>query len=280
MTNEKVRRIGFLGPVGTYTHKALEEMIKLNKWKNVKIVPFNTFEDGMLLLAKGLDDILLPFENSTDGGIVNVLRLLKDMPADLVVKGEFILPIEHYLLSIGNELDIIEIHSKKEIFLQCRKYLDKTEKENLYAEDSSANAAEKVSASNSVKIAAIGPKWLTEEFPNLKAIKMVSDEENNVTKFLLIGKGRVPATGRDKTSFVFAAPNEPGSMDKVLSIFGILGINKTKIESRPMPGKTWEYIFYVDIDGHVEEERVRLAFEVVKMLTSYLRIFGSYPKAK
>lgn len=274
-------KIGCLGK-GTYSERAAREIVKTKGLNNASFVPFDTFEEGILLLKrKSIDKAIFPVENNTDGGIVDVLELLKDMPRGLTIENEMVIPIRHYLLAVGKESDITKIYSKKEIFRQCKKYLNRRKKVNLFEEKSSAEAASKVAANyNNKTTAAIGPMWLTEKFPVLRAIKEVSDNRNNATRFLMIGRDRSPTTGNDKTSFIFTTPNKPGAMDKITWILGILDINKTKIESRPLPEKSWEYIFYIDIDGHAKEKKVKLAFEVIKMVTSYFKVLGSYPADK
>jgi prephenate dehydratase len=272
-------KIGCLG-MGTYSEKAAQELARIKGLTNVKLIPFSTFEEGLKLLRKNkIDKAIFPIANSSNGPIVDVLKLLTKMPRGFRIENEIITLIDHYLLTIGKESDIKKICSKKEIFGQCRKYCKK-KKIATDAVESSAKAAEIVSQLNDKSIAAIGPKWLIEKFSNLKAIKKVSDEENNATRFIMIGKEVSDFTGNDKTSFIFATPNEPGAMDKVTLTLWILGINKTKIESRPHSNKPWEYIFYVDIDGHRKEKRVKAAFEVIRLVTSFLKILGSYPKAK
>jgi len=276
-------RIGYLGPAGTYSERAAIEMVRVNGIEEVEFIPFSTFKEGMLLLRKKeIDKAIFPAENSTDGGIVDVLKLLKDMPRGLFIEGKIIIPIEHCLLAVGKESEIEKIYSKKEIFQQCREYLNERGKRAiLFEEESSAKAADKVATIFNDKTAAvIGPKWLTEKFPVLKIVKEISNNGDNATKFLMIGRSRSEITGNDETSFIFSTPNKPFEMDKVTLQLGILGINKTKIESRPFPGKRWEYIFYVDIDGHIKEERIKIAFKAIKLMTSYFKFLGSYPKAE
>lgn len=279
MTKEEIK-IGCLGE-GTYSEKAAQEIVRINGLTNVKFIPFDTFEDGLLLLKKKqIDKAIFPVANNTEGAIVDVLELLKNMPRGLTIENEIVIPVRHYLLAIGKESNITQIYTKKEIFRQCKKYLNKKKGIDQFVEKSSADAAKKVAARyNDKRCAAIGPLWLAEKFPALKAIKEVSDSKNNATRFLMIGRNSSSITGNDKTSFIFTTPNEPGAMDKVTQLLGILGINKTKIESRPLPEKSWEYIFYVDIDGHIKEKKVKIAFEAIKLVTAYLKILGSYPKA-
>lgn len=274
-------KVGCLGE-GTYSEKAAKEMVKIKGLRDVKFIPFNTFEEGLLLLRKKqIDKAIFPVANNTDGAIVDVLELLKNMPRGLVIENEIVIPIRHYLLATGKESDITQIYTKKEIFRQCKKYLGRKKRISQFEAKSSADAAKEVVARyNDKRCAAIGPLWLIEKFPVLKAIKEVSDSKNNATRFLMIGRNPSSITGNDRTSFVFTTPNEPGAMDKVTLVLGILGINKTKIESRPLPEKSWEYIFYVDIDGHIKEKKVKVAFEVIKLVTAYLKILGSYPKAE
>lgn len=272
-------KIGCLGQ-GTYSEEAAREIARIKGLKNIKLIPFDAFEEGLWLLRKKkIDKAIFPVANNSEGAIVDVLKLLPKMPRGLRIENEIIRPIDHYLLAIGKESSVKKIYSKKEIFGQCGKYL-KRKKITTEEAESSGMAAEIVSKSNDKTLAAIGPKWLTEKFSNLRAVKKVSDDKNNATRFIMIGKEKSSPTGNDKTSFIFATLNKPGAMDKVTQLLGILDINKTKIESRPLPKKSWEYIFYVDIDGHIKEKKVKAAFEVIKFVTIYLKILGSYPKAE
>lgn len=277
----KIITIGCLGK-GTYSERAAQEIVRVKGLADAIFVPFGTFEEGLLLLRKKeIDKAIFPVENNTDGAIVDVLELLKNMPRGLIIENEIIIPIRHYLLATGKESDITQICTKKEIFRQCKKYLSRKKRIVQIEAKSSADAAKEVTARyNDKRCAAIGPLWLIDEFPVLKAIREVSDSKSNATRFLMVGRNSSSITGNDRTSFIFTTPNEPGAMDKVTLVLGILGINKTKIESRPLSGKSWEYIFYVDIDGHIKEKKVKVAFEVIKLLTAYLKILGSYPKAE
>ncbi|OQX00830.1 hypothetical protein BWK69_00655 [Candidatus Parcubacteria bacterium A4] len=272
--------IGFLGPKGTFSWKVAETLA--TKYKKNRLIPFSTFGRGLGLLKRGdVDKIVLPVENSVDGGIKAVLDILQEMPVKFNIQNEVILPIGQWLLGIkGAKMNNIKtIYSKQEAFDQCQKFISKYGRIELRPANSTGEAVQIISQLNSCNQAAIGPEWLTEFYSEISVMERVDDSKSNATRFIVLGKGSSAFTGDDKTSIIFTIADKSGELVRALNIFVSLGINMTKIESRPSKKKIGEYVFHVDISGHKKQKNVGIALMAMKMITSgSLKILGSYPR--
>ncbi|MEE9523304.1 MAG: prephenate dehydratase domain-containing protein, partial [Thermodesulfovibrionales bacterium] len=190
---------------------------------------------------------------------------------------EVMLEISHNLLSVsGNIEDIKKIYSHPQPVAQCRRWLERNlpDKE-IFEATSTAKAAELASGDPSA--AAIASEMAAKIY-NLKFVQRdIEDNKHNYTRFLVISNNIVPRTDRDKTSIMFSIKDKPGALFDILSPFKRSKINLKKIESRPSRRKAWEYIFFVDMEGHIEEKKVRKAIDDIKDSCLYLKFLGSYP---
>lgn len=269
---EEPLRIGCLGPLATFTHLAA---IRHFGSASV-IVPVITIKEVFdAVEAEKADFGVVPIENSTEGIISYTLDLFMDY--DLKVSAEVMLKITHNLLSkSGDKTKIRKIYSFSPPTAQCRRWLAANMAGVPIIEaTSTANAAEL--AARDDEAAAIASE-LAAEIYNLKFVeKSIEDSKHNFTRFLVISKEFPKKSGRDKTSVMFSVKNKPGSLYSVLEPFKKAKINLTKIESRPSKRKAWEYIFFVDMEGHIEDKKLKKAVESMRDDCLYLKVLGSYP---
>ncbi|MCX7794385.1 MAG: prephenate dehydratase, partial [Thermodesulfovibrionales bacterium] len=219
---------------------------------------------------------VVPIENSTEGVVSYTLDMFMDF--DLYISGEIMLEISHNLLSItGERSKIKRIYSHPQATAQCRRWLEKNMPGiEIIEATSTAKAAEL--ASKDPEGAAIAGD-LAAQYYNLEFVERhIEDFKDNYTRFLVISKTMVPRTGRDKTSIMVSLKDRPGALHDLLTPFKDYRINLTKIESRPSKLKAWQYIFFIDLEGHTEDSRVKKALEKVKDICVDFRILGSYPR--
>ncbi|MFZ5906299.1 MAG: prephenate dehydratase [Nitrospirota bacterium] len=269
---EEPLKIACLGPLATFTHLAA-----IRHFGSASlIVPVITIKEVFdAVEAEKADFGVVPIENSTEGIISYTLDLFMDY--DLKVSAEVMLKITHNLLSkSGDKSKIRRIYSFSPPTAQCRRWLAANMAGVPIIEaTSTANAAEL--ASRDDEAAAIASE-LAAEIYNLKFVeKSIEDSKHNFTRFLVISKEYPKKSGRDKTSVMFSVKNKPGSLYSVLEPFKRAKINLTKIESRPSKRKAWEYIFFVDMEGHIEEKKLKKAVESMRDDCLYLKVLGSYP---
>lgn len=272
---EKPLRVAYLGPRATFTHVAAIEHFGMSAQTN----PVRGVADVFAEVENGRADYgVVPVENSTEGIVSHTLDLLSDSP--LKIMGEALLEIEHHLLTrkIMPLASIKTVISHPQALAQCRGWLDK----NLpgiprLEADSTAQASQR--ASEDEQTAAIASRAAGDLYGLVVAHERIQDQADNYTRFLILGHETVPATGQDKTSIVFAAHDKPGALFKTLKPFADAGINMTKIESRPRKTRPWEYVFFVDLSGHVSDVRVAKALKQLERTCAFVKVLGSYPAA-
>jgi chorismate mutase/prephenate dehydratase len=200
--------------------------------------------------------------------------------SDLKIASEIMLEISHNLLSkTGNIKDIKKIYSYPQATAQCRDWLEQNLPGVPIIEEMSTAAAAKRVASDPSSAAVASE--LAASVYNLRFVKKgIEDHKSNYTRFLVIAKDFPPRTGKDKTSIMFSIKDRVGALHSILRPFADYNINLTKIESRPSKRKAWEYIFFVDMAGHIEDRNVKKALEEVKKECLYLKVLGSYPPAE
>ena len=256
------RKIGFLGPQGTYS----EEAALLHDASADRAYPTIT-SVGDAVVQGEIDEGIVPIENSLAGAVIFTLDLLIDQPT-LFIRGEIDLPIEHYLVAKpGTDLSEIKvIYSHPQALAQCRGYLEKNFPKAEQMASLSTVLCITDSFESKVPAAAISPR-------------RIQDEESNVTRFAVLGLSDHQPTGRDKTSMAFTFEEDtPGLLYRVLREFGQRNINLFKIESRPTKKYLGEYIFLMDCAGHREESPMKEALAALSEPTSMLRVLGSYPR--
>jgi len=272
---EKPLRIAFLGPVATFTHQACMQHFGLSG----DFVPKKDIADVFDDVEKGRADFgVVPIENSTEGVVSHTLD--KFVQSNLKIYSEVMLEISLALLNkTGKVSDIAKVCSHPHAIAQCKNWVKSNLPKALVIDVSSTALAAQMAAedSSTAAIASIAAASLYD----LRVIeKNIEDNSNNYTRFLVIGKNLANKTGRDKTSLMFAIKDAPGALYTMLKPFASRGINLTKIESRPIKTKAWEYVFFVDLDGHMADEPVKDAVAELEKSCSFLKILGSYPKSQ
>lgn len=272
---EQPLKIAYLGPEGTFTQVAA-----LKHFGNsVDTVAMSCIPDVFSAVqAEHADFGLVPVENSTEGVISHTLDMF--IQSDLKVCGEVEVRIHHQLSNLSQQPeDIKSIFSHQQSLAQCRHWLDRNYP-NIELVPVSSNAEAARLASMDGSTAAICGIQAGEIFGLKVCHKNIEDLADNTTRFMVIGDMDVAASGQDKTSLLLSAHNEPGSLLDLLRPLAELGISMNKIESRPSPNRLWEYVFFIDIDGHQQDDNVVRALKELQKHAALFKILGSYPKVE
>lgn len=273
-------KIGYLGPKGTFSFEAATQYIK--NGTDYTAYDYPSIPEVIQAVAKGdIDEGIVPIENSQEGA-VNVTLDLLAFEVDLKIKAEAVIDVcANLLVKKGTRLeDIKQILSHPQPLGQCRKYISSNypgaEVKSVY---STAGAAEAVAQGNG-DIAAIGSNTVSELYGLEILATNIQDVYTNRTRFVVVSNGDTLKTGSDKTSLVFSTEDKPGSLYGILDIFNLWDINMTRIESRPAKNQLGRYVFFVDIEGHCEDDNVKDALTMIKRKTSFYKFLGSYPQYK
>jgi chorismate mutase/prephenate dehydratase len=220
---------------------------------------------------------VVPVENSTEGAVGRTLDLL--MQSRLQICGEVLLPIHQCLLARECDLTAIKtVYSHAQSLGQCQSWLN-ANLPNAARVAVSSNAEAARMAAITDHCAAIGGSQTTAHFAVRVCAENIEDEASNTTRFLVIGNQEVAPSGRDKTSLVMSAANRPGAVHDLLTPLAKHGVSMTKLESRPARSGLWEYVFFVDIEGHQRDEKVAAALAELKKTAAFVKVLGSYPIA-
>ncbi len=269
---EGPQTVAYLGPRATFTHLACIQKFG----ESAQYVPVTSIKDVFNEVERGRANFgVVPIENSTEGVVNHTLDMFVD--SSLLIYGEVLQEVSHHLLSKADRSeDIKKIYSHPHAIAQCRNWLETNLPHVPVSEvPSTARAAEL--CVDDLSGAAIASE-LAGQLYGLKVLKArIEDNINNFTRFLVLSQKPSERTGKDKTSVMLSVKDKVGALYELLRPFASHGINMTKIESRPSRRKAWEYIFFVDIEGHLEEDRVKKALEEVKGRCLFLKILGSYP---
>lgn len=271
---EQPLRIAYLGPEGTFTQAAALKHFG----HSVKTDPHLSIDEVFRDVEAGTCPYgVVPVENSTEGVITHTLDMFLNSP--LRITGEVQLRVHHNLLSVADAVGSIRrIYSHQQSLAQCRGWLD----EHLAAVERiavSSNAEAARLAAQDKEAAAIASREAADIYGLRILAANIEDEPDNTTRFLVIGREQVPPSGKDKTSLLVSASNKPGALHRLLAPFARHGISMTRIESRPSRRGIWEYVFFVDIEGHAAEPKVAQALEELRSEAAMLKVLGSYPRA-
>jgi chorismate mutase/prephenate dehydratase len=271
---EQPLKIAYLGPEGTFTQTAALKHFG----HSVSTVPMSSIPDVFSSVESGHADYgLVPVENSTEGVISHTLDMFID--SDLKVCGEVEIRIHHHLVNQSQDVSKIRhIYSHQQSFAQCRHWLD----QNFPAIERipvSSNAEAARVASEDESVAAICGLPAVEIFDLQICFESIEDLSDNTTRFVIIGNQDVAPSGDDKTSLLISTKNYPGALLGLLQPLADNNISMNKIESRPAPDRKWEYIFFIDIDGHQQSANVQQALDELKQQAALFKVLGSYPKA-
>src|SRR5580698_5082288 len=271
---EHTLRVAYLGPEHTYTHEAARNRFGAS----ASFLPEPSIASVFQALENSRADYgVVPVENSTEGSVSLTLDLLIDTP--LCIIGEILLPIRHALMARADAGNFSRIVSHQQSLGQCRNYLAANYPHcELEAVPSNSFAARKAAADASyaaiASIAAARANGLNVIAENIQ------DVAQNTTRFLVLGREAMTPSGADKTGLVFALPERAGALHGALTLFARQRINLTMIQSRPQRERPWAYVFFVDLQGHREDAKVRRALSALEKQALFLKVLGSYPEGK
>lgn len=266
-------RVAFQGEPGAYSEQAV-----FNYFGTVETMPCESFDVVFDSVVSGeCEQGLIPIENSLAGSIHQNYDLL--LRHDLHIVGEYLLRVRHCLIALPgvDREDIKKAISHPQALGQCAAYLRNLgiKPETVY---DTAGSVKLLKASGERTTAAIASRRAAELYGMEIIEEGIEDNPENYTRFLAIRKQAIQPEGESKTSIVFTLKNQPGSLFKAMSVFALRDIDLTKIESRPLQGKPWEYLFYVDFIGATHQETVRKALDHLGEYALMLRVLGSYPR--
>jgi chorismate mutase/prephenate dehydratase len=276
---EKELSIAFLGPLGTYSEEAALKQFGQGR----SAVVCGSIDEVFRTVEAGQADYgVVPVENSTEGAIGLTLDLL--MTSSLRICGEVTLPIHHCLLSKQADItQISHVFSHPQSLAQCHEWLNKTlpkaQKEPVTSNARAAQMAHDLISADATFAAAIASKRSAELFDLNILAENIEDDPKNTTRFLVLGKHDVAPSGHDKTSLVMTAKNKPGAIVELLEPLSQHGVSMTKLESRPSKQGLWDYVFFVDIEGHCQDAKVKTAMSAIEDRALFLKTLGSYPVA-
>lgn len=266
-------KVAFLGPAGTYTQAATSKHFG----QAVTTLACNAVDEVFRAVESDNAHFgVVPVENSTEGAISHTLDMF--LHSNLRICGEVELRIHHCLLGKGRKLaDVKKVIAHQQSLAQCRKWLSAhLPSAKHLAVHSNAEAARLVKDKHTAAIAG----GATAELYGLKVLAAnIEDEAHNTTRFVVVGKLDTAPSGADKTSLLLSAPNRPGALYQMLAPLARRSISMNRIESRPARQGSWEYVFFIDIDGHAQDPNVREALVELEREAGFLKWLGSYPRA-
>ncbi len=277
LAQQEPLKIGFLGPEGTFTQTAVFKHFG----HSVRALPFHTIDEVFQEVECSAADFgVVPIENSTEGSVNNTLDMFLTSP--LKIAGEIELKIEQHLMGKMEGLKNIErICAHEQSLAQCRgwlrEYLPHVELIGM-----SSNAAGARRARDEDGSAAIGPEVAADVYQLKVMVNNIEDRPDNATRFLVVGRNLLAASGDDKTTILVSTSGTAdgaGILHHLLQPLAEQGVNMTRIESRPSRRKKWDYVFFIDIDGHAEDKPLATALAKLEKNSSLFRVLGAYPKA-
>ena len=272
---EAPQRMALLGPVGTSTHAAALKHFG----KAADTVPLNTITDVFREVEAGTAMYgVVPVENSSEGVVNHTLDGF--LSSTLKIIGEVELPIhQNFLVAEHTKLDgLSRIYSHQQSLAQCRHWLD-VNYPNVERVAVSSNGEAARRLKNEWHSAAIAGDVAAAEYDLHKLYSNIEDNPSNTTRFLIIGHEAIAPSGQDKTSIMVSAHDKAGALIEILKPLSYHGVSMTSIETRPERPNKWAYVFFIDMDGHIEDANVSAAIADIRPLVKDLRILGSYPKA-
>lgn len=271
---EKPLDVAYLGPEGTFTQQAAIKHFG----SAVKTVPATTINDIFNAVENGNCQFgVVPVENSTEGIISHTLDRFLASP--LKICGEVEIRVHQNLMGLVDNLDeVTEVFSHQQSLAQCRQWLDNHLPNAKRTAVNSNTEAARLASTHKQAVAIAG--IVAAEIYRLNVIeKNIEDESNNTTRFIIIGQQISTPTGNDKTTLVVSTGNQPGALHRILEPFARLNIGMVHIESRPSRQGLWDYVFFIDIEGHCDDSDVAKALKLLKANVNMLKLLGSYPKA-
>lgn len=267
-------KVAIQGERGAFSEVAAHQFLS----DKVQILPCDSFENLFKAVESGKSRFgVIPIENSLVGSIHRNYELLLEHKLNVI--GETYLRIIHCLVAPSKVTmkKISKVYSHPVALDQCRNFFKKNPTIAPISYYDTAGAVKMLAESGATNAAAIAGPY-TAQLYDMKIIKKsIEDEKHNFTRFLLLGKKPLIKSDKIKTSIVFSMKNQPGGLFKALSVFALRDIDLTKIESRPVRKKAWQYYFYVDFEGSVKEQKIQHALDHLSEITSFIKVLGSYP---
>lgn len=269
-------KVAFLGPKGTFTEQAARSYFL----DNYEFVEYRDIPEVFTAISSGLVKFgVVPIENSIEGSVNIALDLLFE--SNIKVSGEIEQRIIQNLITEDNVSirDIKKVISHPQAIAQCRDFLKSKLPKSERIEIASTSAAVKA-VKGTTDMAAIGSELAAKSYKMKILCAGIEDNPNNSTRFFVLSQQELAQTGNDKTTIIFSVKHAPGALYDALGVFASRNINLTKIESRPTRKKPWEYIFYCGFEGHKDEKLIQEVLNELKDKTIFMKVLGSYPKAK
>lgn len=281
LDTSKIRKLLFLGPRGSYSDFAKNKFIDAFDLNCV-----STNLKSISGIIKALKDennedmaAVIPIENSIEGIVRETLDNLSSLKKEgFKIIAETTLNVEHALIGFCDKKSEIKVvRSHPQALAQCKRYLQANFADSLIEEATlSTSAAIRSLSKEEPSIAAIGSVECARMYDIPVVEEKINDEENNQTRFIFLGKFLAPPTGNDKTSITFSTENKAGALSKILTILEENNINMSYIDSRPSKKELGEYVFYIDFEGHINDDKVQKAFDKIKPLVKMFYVIGSY----
>ncbi len=277
LAQQEPLRIGFLGPEGTFTQTAVFKHFG----HSVRALPFHTIDEVFQEVESGAADFgVVPIENSTEGSVNNTLDMFLTSP--LKISGEIELKIEQHLMSKFKGLENIErICAHEQSLAQCRGWI-REHLPHVELIGMSSNAAGARRARDEDGTAAIGPEVAADVYELDIMVNNVEDRPDNATRFLVVGRQLLASSGDDKTTILVSTSDTAGGagvLHHLLQPLADYGVSMTRIESRPSRRRKWDYVFFIDVDGHAADSPVADALTELEKTSSLFKVLGAYPKA-
>ncbi len=271
---ERPLKVAYLGPRATFTHQAGMQQFGLA----AQYVPVESIKDVFNEVERGRADYgVVPIENSTSGAVIYTLDMFID--SELKISAEIMLEVSQHLLSKSGKIeDIKKIYTISPAAAQCRQWLEKN-LPGVPVLDATSTARAAEMALDDPSAAAIASEMAAVLYSLQIAARKIEDSASNITRFLVIAPKYPGRTGRDKTSIMFSIKDKVGALYTMLAPFAESGINLNRLDARPSGRKVWDYVFFIDMEGHIEDENVAKAIENLKKDCLFLKVLGSYPKS-
>ncbi|MBI2308509.1 MAG: prephenate dehydratase [Rhodocyclales bacterium] len=271
---EQPLSVAFLGPLGSFTGSAATKHFG----HAARLLPQSSIDDVFREVEAGhAHYAVVPVENSTEGAVGRSMDLLFSTP--LKICGEVVLRIHQNLMTREASLDkVTKVYSHAQSLAQCHEWLNRN-LPNVPRISVGSNSQAAELAMQEAGAAAIAGEAAAERFNVPILVANIEDEPNNTTRFAVLGRFDAGISGRDKTSLIMSAPNRTGSLHGLLLPLAEAGVSMTRLESRPARHTLWDYVFFVDIDGHRDEPKVAKALAELQQKAAFLKVLGSYPSA-
>lgn len=274
LSQQEPLKVAFLGPEGTFSQAAVLEHFG----HSVRALPLPSIEGVFHEVESGAADFgIVPVENSTEGAVASTLDMFVTSP--LKICSEVELRIRQHLLSMSEDLGgIVRVYSHQQSIAQCRAWLEqKLPDADYHAVSSNAEAARRASVEENT--AAIAGEAAADVYGLRVLMPNIEDKPDNTTRFAVIGREAFPPSGKDKTSLLLSARHQAGALHELLLPLARHKVSMTRIESRPSKRGKWDYVFFVDIEGHCDDPGIAAALKDLEAAASLFKVLGSYPCA-